>query len=387
MENFIAYNPTKVHFGKDVVKKLGNTVSQYGKNVLLIYGKGSILGNGIYNEVKEQLKNSNVFEYKGIKPNPIIEDVDAAIEIARKNSVDCIVAVGGGSVIDTAKIVSLSAQHGFKGWDVMLQHVKPTKTIPLLAVLTVAATGTEMNGNAVIQNNTTKQKLGLYHPHAYPAHSFLDPQFTFTVSKQQTANGIVDMIAHALEAYFGKGNAPLSDRFVESIIADVIQHAPKLLSELNNYDLRAYIMWDATCALNGITLYGREGGDWGVHHLAHELSLLYDLAHGATLSITYPAWMKFHKNKLKDKMNQLGSRVFQTTSAEEMIEATEKHFEKFGCPIRLQQAGIDTQKRDEIVETMNRNKATGIYHTLTNQDREKLVDLMFSDVVYKFNMV
>ena len=299
MENFTAFNPTRVHFGKNAVSDLGEAVLPFGKRVLLMYGKGSVLKNGSYDDVKKQLEsiNATIVEYNGIKPNPLVTDVDEAAKIGIENNVELVVAVGGGSVIDSAKITAAAIATGEKAWDIMKARVKDLKALPLIGILTLAATGTEMNAVSVLQNPLTREKIGYRHEELYPRHSFLDPSYTRSVPANYTAYGIVDLTAHCLEAYFGEGDASLSDRFVEAIIKEGMEYGPKLMNDLDNYDLRARIMWAATNALNGLTSFGRANGDWGVHALGHVLSFLYDTPHGATLSIVYPAWLKKMKER------------------------------------------------------------------------------------------
>jgi hypothetical protein len=378
MENFTAYNPTKLHFGKNIIEKLGETTLEFGKRVLLIYGKGSVQKNGIYDKVMNQLKsvNAEVVEYSGIKSNPLVEDVSEAAQIGKLNNIDLIVAVGGGSVIDSAKIVALSIANNTDPWAIMKYKSKPETTIPLIAVLTLAATGTEMNGAAVLQNPETKEKIGYVSPLNYPKHSFLDPEFTYSVPKNYTAYGVTDLIAHALEAYFGEGEASLSDRFVEVIIKEAMEYGPLVLKDPENYEYRANIMWAATTALNGLTSYGRKNGDWGVHDIGHNISYLYDTAHGATLSIAYPAWLKLHKNRIPKRITKLGNQLFGTNSADETIQGFESFFKSIDCPIKLSDIGIEENKKQEIVDQMLKNKINGMAHEFSDDDRRKIVDLM-----------
>jgi len=378
MENFTSYNPTALHFGKDVLSTLGDTVNSYGKKALLVYGKGSIKENGIYNTVLQQLRLNGVMsvEYEGIKSNPVVEDVNRAALLGKENEVDVIVAVGGGSVIDSAKIIALCIPGRFDGWDVMKRKVKPLSALPIISVLTIAATGTEMNPFAVIQNHKTNEKIGFGNSLVYPKHSFLDPQHTFSVSKAYTAYGIVDLIAHSLEAYFGMGNASLSDRFVYSIIKEAIEVAPIALNEPHNYDARAKIMWAATCALNGMTLNGRKSGDWGVHDLGHTISMLYDIPHGASLSIAYPAWLRFQSNRIENRITELGKNIFGVNSAEETINQLEIFFKSLESPVRLANVGINADKAPEIIALYKQNKVTGANHQLQDDDYEKIVQLM-----------
>ncbi|MBM3435947.1 MAG: iron-containing alcohol dehydrogenase, partial [Bacteroidetes bacterium] len=351
----------------------------FGKKVLLVYGKGSIKRNGIYDAVMEQLKliQAEVDEYSGIKSNPVIEDVDAAAEVGRKFQPDVILAVGGGSVIDSAKIIALTIPVDFSGWKFMTNQAMARKAVPLVSVLTLAATGTEMNQFAVVQNHATKQKLGYGNRLIYPRHSFLDPQYTFSVPRNYTAYGISDLIAHAMEYYFGKGDASLSDRFVYSIIQEAMEIGPKLLKDLTNYDYRAKIMYAATCALNGLTAYGRVSGDWGVHDLGHVISLLYDTPHGATLSVVYPAWLKRMKERIPARIEEFGRNVFIAKSADETIISFERFMKNMDCPIRMNEIGIEPGKKQEIIETMMHCKVNGSNLKLEQEDMERIVDYMF----------
>jgi alcohol dehydrogenase YqhD (iron-dependent ADH family) len=358
MENFISYNPTTVHFGKDVIKDLAKAVNAYGKRVLLVYGKNSIKQNGIYDAVIKQLNsvNAEIFEYSGIKPNPIVEDVDAAAEIGRKNRVDIILAAGGGSVIDSAKIIAISIPVKNSAWDFYENIIKPKIAIPLICVLTLAATGTESNKFAVLQNNKTKQKDGYSSSLTYPAHAFLDPQYTFFVPRNYTAYGITDLIAHCFEAYFGGGDCSLSDRFIISIIEEAMECGPELLKNLKDYDLRARIMYAATTALNGFTMLGKSGGDWGVHSIGHNISLLFDVPHGASLSIVYPAWLRLIKERT-DKVEKLGRQLFGINNTDETIDRIEKFFISIGSPVRLKEVGIGKDKKQELYGVMVKNKS------------------------------
>lgn len=378
MENFVAYNPTKLHFGKDVCHDLGNHAGKIGKKALLMFGKGSVLKNGSYDTVKKQLGQNHIeiIEYGGIKSNPIVEDVDAAAAAAIDKACDLVVAVGGGSVIDSAKITSLCIAHQCKGWEVMKNKIEPSAAVPLIAVLTLAATGTEMNPVAVLQNHATREKIGYRHPLMYPVHSFLDPGYTLSVPANYTAYGIVDLTAHCLEAFFGEGDASLSDRFVEAIIKEAMLYGPQLMDNLQSYDLRARIMWAATNALNGLTSFGRKNGDWGVHALGHVLSFLYDTAHGATLSIAYPAWLKLQKDRVPERIAELGRHLFGKMDADAAIEGLENFFKKLGSPVRLSEEGINADKKEEITALMRENKSSGIVHKLSPEDYDQLVDLM-----------
>lgn len=380
MTNFKIDNPTIVHFGRDVVNDLGKTLALYGKKVLLVYGGGSIKSNGVYAAVLEQLKsiNAEVYEFNGIKPNPFVDDVNEATEMGRRNKVDVILAVGGGSVIDSAKVMSVCIPNQTTAWRMMIRLDKPKKAIPLVAVLTLAATGTEMNGAAVLTNDEVNKKIGFVHRLMFPKHSFLDPQYTFSVPKDYTAYGVVDLIAHSLENYFGKGEASLTDRFVFSILDEALEYGPALLDDLTNYNLRENIMFAAAMALSGITVHGRESGDWGVHSIGHNLSALFDTPHGATLSIAYPAWLRLLKDKMPERITKLGKAVFGTDDPDETILALEAFFKKVGSPVRMEEAGIGKEKRELIIQTMVKNKTGGNHFKFDEGDIIALVDLMYS---------
>ena len=378
MQNFDIFNPVHLHFGKDVTNEIGDTCSVYGRKALLVYGKGSVVKHGYLDIVKKQLHHSGIetIEYSGIKSNPVTNDVDEATQLGLKHNIDVIVAIGGGSVIDSSKILSLCIPGNYKSWDVMKGKVEPKEAVPLLCVLTLAATGTEMNPVAVLQDTESREKIGFNNKLIYPKHSFLDPQFTFSVPNNYTAYGIVDLIAHSLENFFGLGEAGLTDRIVYSIIKEAMKYAPLVLEEPHNYDYRANIMWAATLALNGTTQFGKTYGDWGVHGIGHILSFLYDTPHGASLSIAYPAWMKIHLNKLGEKISDLGRHLFDIDKPEVCIHYLENFFRSVSSPVRLSEIHIGKEKSNEIIDLMKENKVSGLVHHLDEQDYKELVNLM-----------
>jgi len=379
MEKFELYNPVKAHFGRDVIQKLSGEISKSGKKALLVYGKGSIKKNGIYDAVMEQVDKAgiSVVEYAGIKPNPLIDDVRNAVKLGKDEGVDHIIAVGGGSVIDSAKVISIGIAGELDPWDYVKGKGMPRSGLPLLAVLTLAATGTEMNRFAVVQDVTTNEKLGFGYPPMYPKVSFLDPSYTISVNADYTSFGISDLVAHALEAYFGKGDASLSDRFVFSIIQEAMEYGPQLMQDLEDYDLRARIMYAATMALNNLTMYGRESGDWGVHSIGHILSVLYDVPHGASLSITYPAWLRLHADRAEGRIVQLGKALFGVSSAEETAQSFEKFFKSINSPIRISETNYGNYDKKEIISTMTANGVGGMHHKLEENDYHTLLDLMW----------
>jgi alcohol dehydrogenase YqhD (iron-dependent ADH family) len=383
MENFVLYNPTSLHFGKGVITNLPGIISTFGKKVLLVYGKGAIKENGIYNEVMDQLKkcNAEVFEYSGIKSNPVINDVDKAAVVGRKNKVDVVLAVGGGSVIDSAKIISLAIPVENKAWDFFEYKIKPKAAVPLVAVLTLAATGTEMNPFAVVQNDETKQKPGYYSPLIYPRHALLDPDYTISVPENYTAYGIVDLIAHALENYFGTGDTTLTDKIIFAIIKEAVEFGGLLMQNPDSFAFREKIMFAATLALNGTTSIGKKSGDWGVHGLGHSLSALYDTPHGASLSVMYPSWMKYFKNQLEASLILLGENVFGVETADDTILAIEQFFYSIQSPIRLYQIGLSTTPEENeinaITQNLILNKVTGGHMSMDENDYKAIIKLAY----------
>ncbi len=377
IKTFTAYNPTRLHFGKGVVETFGETVKNYSNKVLLVYGRESVKKYGIYAEVANELTKAGVewVEYGGIKPNPVIEDVRKAAAFGMESKVGAVVALGGGSVIDSSKIIAAAIATGIEPWDIVSWKNHPAGSLPLICVLTLAATGTEMNAAAVVQNPKTKEKLGYVNPVLFPRESFLDPQYTTTVSADYTAYGVVDLIAHALEAFFGEGEPSVIDKITLSIIKDAMEQAPKLLADLTNYKLRAAIMLDATLALNGLTSYGKTGGDWGVHGIGHEISLLFDTPHGATLSIAYPAWLELQKDRIPERILTMGKGLFNAKTVEESILKLKEFFRSVKSPVTLTEIGLE-DKAPQIVEQLLRNKVSGMHHSLSAADYKKVVEYM-----------
>ena len=378
MDNFTAYNPTALHFGKNILTSLGSTLKEYGNRVLLVYGTGSVKKSGLYDRIMTDLQSQGfvVSEYGGIKSNPLIEDVDAAAEIGREQQVDVILAVGGGSVIDSSKIISVTIPVQNPGWDFFTGKAKAAEAIPVLAVLTLAATGTEMNPFAVVSNHALGQKSAFGSPLTFPKHSFLDPGLTLTVPLDYTAYGIADLVAHCFEAWFGIGETTLTDRFVISIVKEAMEFGPKLLNDLQNYDYRERIMFAATMALNGMTMYGRSTGDWGVHSAGHCLSLLYDVPHGASLTIVYPAWMRHFKNQVGSRISQLGSALFdELLTADQSINRIEAFFKSLGCPTRLSELNIPGDPGQSLFESMVHMKVNGGNMKMKEEDYRALIGL------------
>lgn len=382
MENFTSYNPTKIEFGKDCVHKLGEDAAQYGKSALIIIGKGSVKKNGVLDQVTESLKKAKIkYEvFEGIKSNPEYETADKAVAKAQRLDVDMLIPVGGGSVIDTAKAVAMGFYRDHSIWDFYSKKADaPKKALPILCVLTLAATGTEMNQFTVIQNTEEGSKYGFGSPLLFPKTSYLDPEFTKSVPEDYTAYGISDLIAHTLEQYFDPSDAPLSNAIATDIISQAIQYGLILKDNPKDYDARANIMWLATMALNGTLRQGKKGGDWGVHGFEHSLSVLYDIAHGAGLSIIYPAWMKVFFDDNTKKLQYLSERVFGSADPKIFISGLEDFFKTIGTPIRLKEAGIQDNAREKIVENLKQNKVRGAFFKMDEKTYNALLDNMWAN--------
>lgn len=379
MLSFNYYNPTEVFFGKNAVESLGEISSLIGKKAMIVYGGGSVFRNGAYDDVTNQLKEYNVdwIEFSGIKSNPVIEDVKKAVSLGISQKVDFIIGIGGGSVIDSTKIISIAIAHKLEdSWQLMDKTVLPAKKIPVIAVPTLAATGTEMNHIAVIQNNKLGKKFGFKTRLNFPEHSFLDPSYTLSVPENYTAYGIVDLFSHVMENLVGGGNASLSDRFAVSILKEAVFYGPKLLSNPDDYELRAKIMWAATNALNGLTSYGKDTGDWGSHAIAHAISVLFDTPHGVTLSIVMPALFKYRIREIAEQLKYMGKEVFGVNTAEEALGEMKSFFSSLGVPVTLEEAGIDRKGSKEILNLINSNNVKGRSYDLSDEDRTLILYFM-----------
>ena len=322
MNNFQFLNKTDIRFGKDLIDtQLNEVVSRYGENVLLVYGGGSIKKSGLYDRVVSQMNDLNVTELSGVEPNPKIESVRAGQQLVKDNNIDVILAVGGGSVIDAAKVIASAKFYDGDPWDLVIDSSKrdTIDQLPLIDILTLSATGTEMNWGSVISNPETNQKIGTFGPDT-PAVSFLDPTLTYSVSEYQTAAGSIDIFSHLTEQYFDKSpNNDVKDNLIEGIMKTVIKWAPVALKEPENYDARANLMWASTMALNGLARTGNINS-WTVHPIEHELSAYYDITHGVGLGILTPRWMNFVLNdETKYRFVRLGKNVWDLTGDDDQI--------------------------------------------------------------------
>ncbi len=385
MQNFIRYNPTKVIFGKDIIDQIAEEISPIGKKALIVIGKSSVKASGLYARLLSLLNICGIEHstFEGIKSNPIYQDADAAVKQAKSFNAEMVIALGGGSVIDTAKAVAMGFYVDHSTWEFYLQKAKPEKALPIITILTLAATGTEMNPFTVLQDTENGSKRGYGHPLLYPKVSYLDPSFTTTVPADYTAYGVSDLIAHCLEQFFGSGNAPLTDLHTAAVIRLAITYGLKVKDHPADYETRANIMWLATNALNGSLTAGKNSGDWACHGFEHSLSVLFDIAHGAGLSIVFPAWLKFHQEKIAPKLAFLAKQVFDIDSGNELddakafIQHLEHFYQQIDTPIRLKEVNIDPSAKTAILDNFKLNKVNGQVYKLTEADHEAILNLMW----------
>jgi len=360
MKTFQFYNPTRLIFGKGQVETLKTEVPKYGKRVLLVYGGGSIKRNGLYDQVIGLLNEigAEVTELAGVEPNPRLATVHKGVDLCKTNDIELILAVGGGSVIDCAKAIAVGAKYEGDMWDFAARKAVAKDALPLGTILTMAATGSEMNSGSVITNQDTQEKLGWGSPVSFPTFSILDPVNTYSVPRDQTVYGMVDMMSHVLEHYFHLDeNTPVQLGFCETILRTVMDVAPRLIEDLENYELRETILYCGTMALNGVLNMGL-AGDWATHNIEHAVSAVYDIPHGGGLAILFPHWMKHNIDVKVDRFKRLAVNVFGVNPegksdkqvAEEGIEALRQFWTSIGAPSRLADYDIDDSKIDVMAD-------------------------------------
>ncbi len=351
MINFQFQNPTKLIFGKGSIAKIAEQFTTRTK-IMLTFGGGSVKRNGVYEQVIAALKDHDVVEFWGIEPNPHVETLRKAIELGKKEKVEFIIAVGGGSTVDGSKLIAASIPHDFDAWDLLTGKAKVDGAIPLGAVMTMPATGSEMNKGAVITCEATKEKLSFYS--YYPRFAILDPEVTYSIPEYQVACGIADTFVHVMEQYLTAPDInPVMDRWAEGILQTLIEIAPQIKEEPKNYDLMAQYMLCATLGLNGYIALGVPQ-DWATHMIGHELTALHGITHGETLAIVLPATMTVMCEQKRAKILQYGERVWGITKGDEtqrVLEAigqTERFFAQLGLKTRLNQFNIGEETLDEI---------------------------------------
>ncbi|MBD3109010.1 iron-containing alcohol dehydrogenase [Bacillus sp. AGMB 02131] len=378
MNKFSYCNPTKLIFGKNTVEAITQEVPQYGKKVLVVYGGGSIKRNGLYDEVLNQLQKvgAEVFELAGVEPNPRISTARKGVNLCKEHGIEFLLAVGGGSVIDCTKLIAAGAKYDGDPWDLVTKKAQVEAALPFGTVLTIAATGSEMNSGSVITNWETKEKFGWGSPLTFPKFSILDPQNTFTVPLNHTVYGIVDMMSHVFEQYFHKtSNTPLQDRMCESVLQTVIEAAPKLIHDLHNYELRETILYSGTIALNGYLSVGA-AGDWASHGIEHAVSAVHDIPHAGGLAILFPNWMKYTMHEKLDRFVQLAVRVWNVDpsgmSDEEIalegIECVREFWSSIGAPSTLADYNIDETTIPVIADKAMLRGPFGNFKKLNRED-------------------
>lgn len=363
MENFEYFNPTRLVFGKGTIARIA-ALLPHDATILMTYGGGSIKRNGVYDQTLAALRGLSVVEFGGIEPNPRYETLMKAAKLGREQGAGFLLSVGGGSVLDGTKFIAAAMRFpGEDPWDILAKHAPVEDAAPLGGILTLPATGSEANGNAVISRDSTREKLAFYSEKVYPRFAILDPETTFTLPPRQTANGVIDSFIHVMEQYMTYPvDAPLQDRQAEGILLTLLEEGPKVMENPTDYNVRANIMWTATQALNGLIACGVPQ-DWSTHAIGHELTALYGLDHAQTLAIVFPAMLRHQRKQKGHKILQYAARVWGLTEGTEeeringAIQKTEDFFRSLEVKTRLKEYGI-TDGYEEVAKRMEARGAT-----------------------------
>ena len=387
MQNFDYMTPTRLIFGRESIVKLPEVMRPLGKRVLLTYGGGSIKKLGLYDRVKELLQDFEIFELAGIQPNPKYDpSVLEGVRICKEQQVDVILAVGGGSVLDCSKAIAAGACYDGDPWDLITYKVKAQKALPIVDILTLAATGSEYDCGGVISRTETNDKIGYMDPLLFPVCSILDPVYTFSVSKKQTAAGCADAMNHTMEQYFVADSTLLNDGFCESMLKSLMANARKCLDNPEDYTARAEMMLCCTYGCNGILSLGNSYSGWPCHAIEHALSAYYDITHGEGLAIITPRWMKhILSEKTIDRFVKYGVNVFgidpklpKQEIAERAIDATYQFFESINIPMHLREVGIDDSRIDEMAHHIAVNE--GLEHAYVPLTEQDIKDILIASL-------
>lgn len=383
MQNFDYMTPTRLIFGRDAIAKLPEVMTQFGKKILLTYGGGSIKKIGLYQKVLEMLKGYDIVELPGIQPNPKYDpSVLDGVRLCKEHNVDVILSVGGGSVLDCSKAIAAGAKYDGDPWDLISYKVKAKAALPIVDILTLAATGSEYDCGGVISRTETNDKIGYIDPLLFPVVSILDPVYTFTVSKKQTAAGIADAMNHTIEQYFVEDSTLLNDGFCESMLRSLMTNGRKCLENPEDYTARAEMMLACTYGCNGILALGNSYSGWPCHGIEHALSAYYDITHGEGLAIITPRWMRHILNERTiDRFVKYGINVFgidptlpKQEIAGKAIDATYEFFESINIPMHLRDVGIDDSRIDEMAHHIAVNEGLDkAYAPLTEQDIKEIL--------------
>lgn len=383
MQNFDYMTPTRLIFGRDAIAKLPEVMTQFGKKILLTYGGGSIKKIGLYQKVLEMLKGYDIVELPGIQPNPKYDpSVLDGVRLCKEHNVDVILSVGGGSVLDCSKAIAAGAKYDGDPWDLISYKVKAKAALPIVDILTLAATGSEYDCGGVISRTETNDKIGYIDPLLFPVVSILDPVYTFTVSKKQTAAGIADAMNHTIEQYFVEDSTLLNDGFCESMLRSLMTNGRKCLENPEDYTARAEMMLACTYGCNGILALGNSYSGWPCHGIEHALSAYYDITHGEGLAIITPRWMRhILSERTMDRFVKYGINVFgidptlpKQEIAGKAIDATYEFFESINIPMYLRDVGIDESRIDEMAHHIAVNEGLDkAYAPLTEQDIKEIL--------------
>ena len=383
MQNFDYMTPTRLIFGRDAIAKLPEVMTQFGKKILLTYGGGSIKKIGLYQKVLEMLKGYDIVELPGIQPNPKYDpSVLDGVRLCKEHNVDVILSVGGGSVLDCSKAIAAGAKYDGDPWDLISYKVKAKAALPIVDILTLAATGSEYDCGGVISRTETNDKIGYIDPLLFPVVSILDPVYTFTVSKKQTAAGIADAMNHTIEQYFVEDSTLLNDGFCESMLRSLMTKGGKCLENPEDYTARAEMMLACTYGCNGILALGNSYSGWPCHGIEHALSAYYDITHGEGLAIITPRWMRhILSERTMDRFVKYGINVFgidptlpKQEIAGKAIDATYEFFKSINIPMHLREVGIDDSRIDEMAHHIAVNEGLDkAYVPLTEQDIKEIL--------------
>lgn len=385
MNNFVWFNPTRILFGRDMHLTVGKETAAYAKKVLLVYGGKSIKANGVYNAVTQSLREAGVeyAELGGVRPNPRLSLVHEGIALCRKENISFILAVGGGSVIDSAKAIAAGVPYDGDVWDFYSTPLQPQKVLPVGVVLTIPAAGSESSDGSVITKEETLEKRSCCTNLMYPKFAILNPELCYTLPTAQIAAGGTDILAHVMERYFSPNeHTDLSDRLCEATMRALIHNLPLVLANRTNYDYWAELVWTGNVAHNGLLGKGR-ADDWASHNIEHELSAIYDIAHGAGLAIVFPAWMKYVWTEHPQRFVGFAKEVFgidPTDKSDETvirlgIRALEDFYRSLGLPVTLTEAGIDDSQFEVMAQKAVVNGALGSFKKLEKQDVIEILKL------------
>ncbi|MDD2586366.1 MAG: iron-containing alcohol dehydrogenase [Syntrophomonadaceae bacterium] len=377
MLNFNIQIPTRIRFGRGKIEDLGKEILNYGDKVLLVYGGGSIKRSGLYDQVVQIFQDNGIthVELSGVQPNPRISSVRQGVKLCKKHEVHLVLAVGGGSTIDCAKIIAAGAGYDGDPWDFFTRKAKIKYALPVGTVLTLAATGSEMNPSAVISNDDTKQKLGTGSPVLIPRFSILDPEYSFTVPPTQTAAGTVDIMSHIFEQYFSPTPGTfIQERLAEAMLKTCIHFGPIAIAQPGNYEARANLMWTSSLALNGLLSAGKLT-DWATHDIEHEISAIYDVTHGLGLAILIPYWMQYILDEqTAPRLAEYARNVWEIEESEDIIAAqagikkTAEFFKSMNLASSLSEIGVESKHLAEIAQRATAKRTLGAFKKLEYQD-------------------